>query len=64
MMRDDLEEVERSVGKPSRHADINAVVGGYLRDLAFAQPSQPKMFGLQARGGRNLRARNTPDGAR
>jgi putative hydrolase len=29
------------------HADINAVVGGYLRDLAFAQPSQQKMFGYK-----------------
>ncbi len=47
MMRDDLEEVERSVRKPSRHADVNAVVGGYLRDLAFAQPTQPKMFGYK-----------------
>ena len=47
MMRDDLEEVERSVRKPSRLADVNAVVGGYLRDLAFAQPTQPKMFGYK-----------------
>ena len=46
-MRDDLEEVKRSVEEPSRHADVNAVVGGYLRDLAFAQPSQPKMFGYK-----------------
>jgi histidinol phosphatase-like PHP family hydrolase len=29
------------------HADINAVVGGYLRDLAFAQSSRPKMFGYK-----------------
>jgi len=28
-------------------ADVNAVVGGYLRDLAFAQSSQPKMFGYK-----------------
>ena len=27
--------------------DINALVGGYLRDLAFAQSSQPKMFGYK-----------------
>lgn len=27
--------------------DINAVVGGLLRDLAFAQTSQPKMFGYK-----------------
>jgi putative hydrolase len=30
-----------------RHADVNAVVGGYLRDLAFAQSSQQKMFGYK-----------------
>mgnify|MGYP003401750782 CR=1 FL=1 len=28
-------------------ADVNAVVGGYLRDLAFAQSSQQKMFGYK-----------------
>ena len=27
--------------------DVNAVVGGYLRDLAFAQSSQEKMFGYK-----------------
>jgi histidinol phosphatase-like PHP family hydrolase len=27
--------------------DINAIVGGYLRDLAFAQSSKPKMFGYK-----------------
>jgi histidinol phosphatase-like PHP family hydrolase len=31
----------------SARADINAVVGGYLRDLAFAQSSQQKMFGYK-----------------
>src|SRR3954454_12997530 len=31
----------------SRHVDVNAVVGGYLRDLAFAQSSQQKMFGYK-----------------
>ena len=31
----------------SRSADVNAVVGGYLRDLAFAQSSPPKMFGYK-----------------
>ena len=47
-MRDALEEVvERYVQKPSRHADVNAVVGDYLRDLALAQPTQPKMFGYK-----------------
>jgi histidinol phosphatase-like PHP family hydrolase len=29
------------------HGDVNAVVGGYLRDLAFAQSSQQKMFGYK-----------------
>jgi histidinol phosphatase-like PHP family hydrolase len=27
--------------------DINAVVGSYLRDLAYSQPSQPRMFGYK-----------------
>lgn len=27
--------------------DINAIVGGYLRDLAFVQPSRPQMFGYK-----------------
>jgi histidinol phosphatase-like PHP family hydrolase len=31
----------------SRYADVNAVVGGYLRDLAFAQSSEQKMFGYK-----------------
>jgi len=30
-----------------RCMDVNAVVGGLLRDLAFAQTSQPKMFGYK-----------------
>ena len=29
------------------YADVNAVVAGYLRDLAFAQSSQQKMFGYK-----------------
>ena len=29
------------------YADVNAIVGGYLRDLAFAQSSQQKMFGYK-----------------
>jgi histidinol phosphatase-like PHP family hydrolase len=29
------------------YADVNAVVGGFLRDLAFAQSSQQKMFGYK-----------------
>lgn len=28
-------------------SDVNAVVGGYLRDLAFAQSSPPKMYGYK-----------------
>jgi putative hydrolase len=32
---------------PRTSADVNAVVGGYLRDLAFAQSSQQKMFGYK-----------------
>src|SRR3954468_2320447 len=28
-------------------ADVNAVIGGYLRDLAFVQSSQQKMFGYK-----------------
>jgi histidinol phosphatase-like PHP family hydrolase len=28
-------------------ADVNAVIGGYLRDLAFAQSSKQKMFGYK-----------------
>ena len=27
--------------------DVNAVVGGFLRDLAYAQPSKPQMFGYK-----------------
>ena len=30
-----------------RHSDVNAVVGGYLRDLAMAQATQAKMFGYK-----------------
>src|SRR5678815_767328 len=29
------------------YADVNAIVGGYLRDLAFAQSSPQKMFGYK-----------------
>ena len=32
---------------PRRHDDVNAVVGGYLRDLAFAQPTRQQMFGYK-----------------
>jgi putative hydrolase len=31
--------------KSRTYADVNAVIGGYLRDLAFAQSSQQKIFG-------------------
>src|SRR5262245_1974073 len=33
--------------RPEPLTDINAVVGGLLRDLAFVQTSQPKMFGYR-----------------
>jgi histidinol phosphatase-like PHP family hydrolase len=34
-------------GASPRYGDVNAVVGGYLRDLAFAQPTKPQMFGYK-----------------
>src|SRR4051812_22313314 len=36
-----------AVPQATAHADINAVVAGYLRDLAFAQSSEQKMFGYK-----------------
>ena len=36
-----------AVEAPRTYADVNAVVGGCLRDLAFAQSSQQKMFGYK-----------------
>jgi putative hydrolase len=33
--------------EPRRFADVNAVAAGYLRDLAYAQTSQEKMFGYK-----------------
>ena len=36
-----------AVQEPRAYGDVNAVVGGYLRDLAFAQSSQQKMFGYK-----------------
>jgi putative hydrolase len=30
-----------------RHADVNAVIGGYLRDFAVVQPSEPQKFGYK-----------------
>ena len=35
------------MGRILRPADVNAVVGGLLRDLAFAQTSQQRMFGYK-----------------
>jgi len=35
------------IGLQLATTDVNAVIGGYLRDLAFAQSSQPKMFGYK-----------------
>jgi histidinol phosphatase-like PHP family hydrolase len=29
------------------HLDVNAIVAGYLRDLAYAQTARPKMFGYK-----------------
>lgn len=40
-------ELRRSDGALPGHADVNAVVGAYLQDLAFAQSSQQKMFGYK-----------------
>jgi len=36
-----------AVRDPRIYADVNAVVGGYLRDLAFAQSLRQKMFGYK-----------------
>jgi hypothetical protein len=36
-----------AVQGPRTYTDVNAVVGAYLRDLAFAQSSQQKMFGYK-----------------
>ena len=41
------------------YADVNAVVGGYLRDLAFAQSSPQKMFGYK-RAAAAILALDTP----
>jgi putative hydrolase len=42
-----------------KHADVNAVVGGYLRDLAFTQTTQPKTFGYK-RAAAAILALDTP----
>ena len=34
-----------NVGPTALSGDINARVGGYLRDLAFVQPTRQQMFG-------------------
>src|SRR5262245_26028777 len=39
--------VQASPFEPDGISDINAVVGGYLRDLAYARPTEPKMFGYK-----------------
>ncbi len=39
--------MSRGTEAPRRHADVNAVVGGYLRDLAFAQQSPQQTFGYK-----------------
>ena len=41
------ENGQMAAQEPRLYADVNAVVGGYLRDLAFAQSSQQKMFGYK-----------------
>jgi histidinol phosphatase-like PHP family hydrolase len=41
-----IRDVQR-VESPVTHADVNAAVGGLLRDLAFAQTSQQRMFGYK-----------------
>lgn len=37
----------RTNAAPGTLTDVNAVIGGYLRDLAFAQASPQKMFGYK-----------------
>src|SRR6187431_2036996 len=33
--------------RPRRFDDVNAVAAGFLRDLAYAQTSEPRMFGYK-----------------
>jgi histidinol phosphatase-like PHP family hydrolase len=47
MAKAGVRERANNEGSTRRHADVNAVVGGYLRDLAFVQPTQPQMFGYK-----------------
>lgn len=42
-----VRSVDAPANVPQRHQDVNAVVGGYLRDLAFAQTVKQKMFGYK-----------------
>lgn len=42
-----VEVVTKTFEQRSLDVDLNAVIGGYLRDLAFAQSSQQKMFGYK-----------------
>ncbi len=37
----------QSTASPRRHADVNAVVGGLLRDLAYVQTSPQRTFGYK-----------------
>jgi histidinol phosphatase-like PHP family hydrolase len=36
-----------SAAPPLRYADVNAVAAGFLRDLAYAQTAEPKMYGYK-----------------
>ena len=40
--------------------DVNAVVAGYLRDLAFVQPTKPQMFGYKRASSAILRLAAIP----
>ena len=42
-----LQDPAAPTASPQRFADVNAVAAGYLRDLAYAQTSEPKMFGYK-----------------
>jgi histidinol phosphatase-like PHP family hydrolase len=42
-----LQDPAAPTASPQRFADVNAVAAGYLRDLAYAQISKPKMFGYK-----------------
>jgi histidinol phosphatase-like PHP family hydrolase len=40
-------ETQPPAAAPRRFGDVNAVAAGFLRDLAYAQSSEPKMFGYK-----------------